>query len=106
MDITESLPIQFNADHQFSLSVSVVADGKNFGNKKPKTFWFNSVRCAELFLMERGHCKKSDAVIGNGERLLAFLGGSEVVKARKKRAPNTAYLARLAKNPEMLLATA
>ena len=95
-DVTESLPIQFNEDHQFNLSIAVVTEGKNFGNKKPKTFWFNSVRCAELLLMENGHCKDSDAVIGSGERLLAYLGGPEIVKARKKRAPNKSYLERLA----------
>jgi hypothetical protein len=106
-DVTESLPISFNADHQFSVSIAVVTDGKNFGNKKPKSFYFNSVRCAELFLMEHGHTSKtSSKTIGNGERLLAYLGGTEVVKARKKRAPNKAYLARLAQNPEMPLATA
>lgn len=94
-DVTQSLPIRFNDDHQFNLSVAVVTDGKNFGQKKPKTLWFNSIRCAELFLMEQGHCQKSKAVIGNGERLLAYLGGSAVVKKRKKRAPNISYLAHL-----------
>jgi hypothetical protein len=97
-DVAESLPIQFNDDHQFSLSVSVVMDGKNFGNKKPKKFCFGSVRCAELLLMEHGYCKKSNGVIGNGERLLAFLGGAEVVKARKKRSPNKTYAARVFQN--------
>ena len=89
------MPVNFNDNHQFSLSVAVATDGKNFGQKKPKTFWFNSVRCAELFLMEQGHRQKSKARVGNGERLLAYLGGSAVVKERKKRAPNRSYLARL-----------
>ena len=93
-DVTEALPIQFNEDHQFSLSVCVTTDGKNFGNKKSKTFWFNSVRCAELFLMEHGHSKSSDAVIGNGERLLAYLGGTEVVKARKKVSRRSLHISR------------
>lgn len=94
-DVTESLPIQFNADHQFSLSIRVATDGRNFGNKKPKQTWFNSVRCAELFLMANGDSKTSDSTIGNGQRVLAYLSGAEVVKARKKRAPNRSYLARL-----------
>ena len=94
-DVAEPLPVNFSDNHQFNLSVAVVTDGKNFGQKKPKTFWFDSVRCAELFLMEQGHCQKSKARVGNGERLLAYLGGSAVVKERKKRAPNSSYLTRL-----------
>jgi hypothetical protein len=94
-DVTETLPIKFNDDHQFSISVKVATEGRNFHKKKPKTVWFNSARCAELFLIEKGEFKKSSATIGNGERLLAYLGGGEVVKARKKRAPNRAYLGRL-----------
>ena len=84
-DVSESLPIQFNGDHQFSLSVSVVTDGKHFGNRKPKTFWFNSVRCAELFLMDQGLALKGASTqVGSGERLLGYLGGPEVIKSRKK----------------------
>jgi hypothetical protein len=94
-DVTESLPIKFNEDHQFSLSIRVATEGKHFGKKKPKQIWFNSVRCAELFLIANGDIKPAASTIGNGERLLAFIGGPEVVKARKKRAPNQSYLARL-----------
>jgi hypothetical protein len=94
-DVTESLPIAFNGDHQFSLSIKVATEGKHFGKKKPKQTWFNSVRCAELFLMANGDIEPAISTIGNGQRLLAFIGGPEVVKARKKRAPNRSYLARL-----------
>jgi hypothetical protein len=85
--VTTSLPpqIAFNEDHQFSLSVPVYEDGKNFGQQKAKTCWFNSVRCAELFLILHGHAKGTrhdPTPIGNGERLLMFLGGREVVKKR------------------------
>jgi hypothetical protein len=87
--VTTSLPaeIAFNEDHQFSLSVPVYEDGRNFGKQKAKTCWFGSVRCAELFLILHGHCKGTDkkTPIGNGERLVMFLGGAEVVKGRKKR---------------------
>jgi len=89
-DVNTSLPqeIAFNEDHQFSLSVPVYEEGKNFGKQKPKTCWFNSVRCAELFLILHGHAKgtRHDSTpIGNGERLLMFLGGPEIVKARNRR---------------------
>lgn len=94
-NVTESLAIEFNDDHQFALSIKVATEGRNYDKKKPKTIWFNSVRCAELFLMANGDCNDSSATIGNGERLLAYLGGLEVVKTRKKRAPNMNYLARL-----------
>jgi hypothetical protein len=94
-NVTESLPIQFNEDHQFSVSIKVATDGRNFGSKKSKQTWFNSVRCAELFLMANGDIQPAISTIGNGERLLAFIGGQEVVKTRKKRAPNKSYLARL-----------
>jgi hypothetical protein len=85
--VTTSLPpqIAFNEDHQFSLSVPVYEDGKNFGKQKPKACWFNSVRCAECFLILHGHAKGNrhdPTPIGNGERLLMFLGGREVVKKR------------------------
>jgi hypothetical protein len=96
-DVVESLPIEFNPNHQFSLTIEVVTKGRSFEKKIPKQFWFNSVRCAEIFLMERGECQESSAVIGDGTRLLAFLGGAEVVKARKKRDANRSYLERLAK---------
>lgn len=93
-DVTESLPIQFNSDHQFSISISVVTDGKHFGQKKPKTMWFNSVRCAELFLLGEDRKKfESAAIIGNGERLLLHLGGTEVVKLRRKSGPSRRSLA-------------
>jgi hypothetical protein len=94
-EVTAPLPVVFNDDHQFSLSIKVATDGRNFGNKKPKQTWFNSARCAELFLMANGDIKPAVSTIGNGERLLAYLGGIEVVKSRKKRAPNKSYLARL-----------
>jgi hypothetical protein len=101
-EVTESLPIQFiqfNTDHQFNLSIKVVTEGKHFGKRKPKQIWFNSVRCAELFLMANGDIKPlrrcEEPTIGNGQRLLAYLGGPEV-KARKKRGPNKSYLANLA----------
>lgn len=85
--VTTALPpeIAFNEDHQFSISVPVYEEGKNFCKQKPKTCWFNSVRCAELFLILHGHAKDTrhdTAPIGNGERLLAFLSGREVVKKR------------------------
>lgn len=87
--LTTALPpeIAFNEDHQFSLSVPVYEDSRNFGKQKAKTCWFGSVRCAELFLMLHGHCEGADkkTPIGNGERLLVFLGGTEVGKERKKR---------------------
>jgi hypothetical protein len=70
-----------NEDHQFNLSVDVVIGGKNFGKKKAKMFWFNSVRCAELFLMQNGYCRhKSLKPIGSGERLLSYLDGPNVTK--------------------------
>jgi hypothetical protein len=89
-EVTEALPITFNDDHQFNLSISVATDGKNFGQKKPKTVWFNSVRCAELFLIEHGYCKSVEAPvpIGNGVRLLAFLRGSDVARVGKRRRPS------------------
>jgi hypothetical protein len=72
-DNLEALPVVMNEDHQFNLSVDVVIGGKNFGKKKAKTFWFNSVRCAELFLMQHGYCRhKSLKPIGSGERLAAY----------------------------------
>jgi hypothetical protein len=87
--VTTALPPEtaFNEDHQFSISVPVYEEGKNFGKQKSRTCWFGSVRCAELFLMLHGHCKGADkkTPIGNGERLLMFLGGTDVVKTRKKR---------------------
>jgi hypothetical protein len=88
--VTTALPpeVAFNEDHQFSISVPVYEEGKNFGNQRSKVCWFNSVRCAEVFLILYGHAKGNrhdKTPIGNGERLLAFLGGTEVVKERKKR---------------------
>ena len=88
--VTTALPpeIAFNEDHQFSISVPVYEGGRNFGNQRSKLCWFNSVRCAEAFLILHGHAKGNrhdKTTIGNGDRLLAFLGGSEVVKERKKR---------------------
>ncbi|SRR6266436_7601548 len=95
--VTEALPIQFNDNHQFPLKIEVATDGKHFGKKTTKTFWFNSVRCAELALTEVGEVKVSDESFGNGMRLLAFIGGDEIVKTRrKKRAPNKSYLAKFA----------
>jgi hypothetical protein len=87
VDVSETLPLEFAADEQFSLQIPVVIEGKHFGKKTVRTFWFNSVRCAELFLMENGYCKVSKAVIGNGERLLSFPGGP--------RSPRLAYPADL-----------
>jgi hypothetical protein len=69
------MALEFAADKQFSLQIPMVIEGKHFGKKTVRTFWLNSVRCAELFLMENGYCKVSKAAIGNGERLLSFLGG-------------------------------
>jgi hypothetical protein len=87
--VTTALPpeVAFNEDQQFSLSVPVCEDGRNFGKQRAKMCWFGSARCAELFLMLHGHCKGTDrkTPIGNGERLLMFLGGADVVKTRKKR---------------------
>jgi hypothetical protein len=80
--------VAFNEDHQFSLSVPVYEEGKNFGQKKPKTCWFNSVRCAELFPILHGHAEDSthnSEPIGSGLRLLTFLGGKEIVKPRLNR---------------------
>jgi hypothetical protein len=99
------LPIHFNADHQFSLSVRVdVKKGRNFGKAKLKPFWFNSVRCAELFLMEHGLCRKQCDPIGDGTRLASFLGMA-TPKERKKREPNRAYLAGLALKGSVSLPT-
>ncbi|MDP9160715.1 MAG: hypothetical protein M3O09_10885 [Acidobacteriota bacterium] len=83
--VTESLLIQLNDDHQFALSIVVAVNGKNFGNKKPKTFVFNSVRCAELFLMQHGYCKDLKAAIGSGERLLAFMDGAAKKPSQSRR---------------------
>jgi hypothetical protein len=85
VDVSETLPLEFNAEKQFSLQIPVVIEGKHFGKKTVRTFWFNSVRCAELFLMENGYCKGSKASIGNGERLLSFIGGPEITKTRTSR---------------------
>jgi hypothetical protein len=41
--------VDFNADHQFSISLPV--EGKN-GKPKMKAVWFCSVRCADLALLE------------------------------------------------------
>jgi len=88
-NISVPLPkeITFDENHQFHLSVPVAEDGRNFGNKKPKMFWFNSVRCAEIFLIEHGHAKgkSNPEPIGSGERLLEFLGGKAIVKSRKQK---------------------
>ncbi len=78
-----------NADHQFSLTVDVIIDGKHYGKKKAKTFWFNSVGCAELFLMQHGYCR-SGAVIGSGERLREYCNrgeaqGEETSRTKVKR---------------------
>ena len=104
--VLEGLPITFNDDHQFCLAVKVVTKGKHFGKERPKAAWFNSVRCAELFLTEQGLIPVSKATFGDGARLLRYLGGDEIVKSRKKRAPNKAYLAKLSPANPGLLATA
>jgi hypothetical protein len=84
-DVSEALPLEFSADKQFSLQIPVLIEGKHFGQRKARTFWFNSVRCAELFLMENGYCKGNKSAIGSGERLLLFMGSPEIAKARASR---------------------
>jgi hypothetical protein len=58
--------IDFNEDHQFSVSFPVKTEGKNFGKHKLKIVWFNSVRCANLALLEltrKQTGKKYDEVV-------------------------------------------
>lgn len=100
VDVSETLPLEFNAEKQFSLQIPVLIEGKHFGQKKARTFWFNSVRCAELFLMEHGYCRGNKAAIGNGERLLLFLGGPEITRARINRRSLEYKQAQMAKRSE------
>lgn len=95
-EVTEEPPITFNENHQFLLTIKTATKGKHFSKEKLKPFWFNSVRCAELFLTERGLVKVSDEPYGNGARLVRYLDGEVVTKARKRRSPNRSYLGRLA----------
>jgi hypothetical protein len=85
VNVSEALPLAFNLDKQFSVQIPVLIEGRHYGEKKPRTFWFNSVRCAELFLMAHGYCKGSETAIGNGERLVSFLSGPEITQPRKNR---------------------
>lgn len=54
--------IDFNEDHQFSVSFPVLTKGKNYGQHKLKTVWFNSVRCANLCLLELTRSEKNRVV--------------------------------------------
>jgi hypothetical protein len=44
--------VDFNEDHQFTISLPVVTKGKNFGKPQTKQVTFNSVRCANLTLLD------------------------------------------------------
>lgn len=54
--------VDFNEDHQFSISLPVTVKGKNFGKSKSKTVWFNSVRCANLALLELTRTERNGVV--------------------------------------------
>ena len=44
--------VDFDEDHQFTISLPVVTKGKNFGKPQNKQVTFNSVRCANLTLLD------------------------------------------------------
>ena len=69
-------PVDFNGDHQFTVPIRVA----KYGGPKTKHFTFNSIRCAELFLIEQGLCDKSAEPIGNGLRLAGYLGAAQDLK--------------------------
>ena len=52
--------MDFNEDHQFPISLPVVTKGKNFGKPQTKQVTFNSVRCANLTLLDMLGCKALD----------------------------------------------
>jgi hypothetical protein len=55
--------IDFDEDHQYSISLPVVTKGKNYGKHKVKPVTFNSMLCGNLALLELTRTESSKEVI-------------------------------------------
>jgi hypothetical protein len=96
-ELKNHLPV-FDQHHQFMLSAKISVKNRNFGREFSKQLTFNSVRCAELFLMKDGEAVKTDAPIGDGTRLAAYLG---IATPDKKAAAIKKQSVRLCKAGEL-----
>jgi len=57
-----NLLVDYDDNHQFALSLPVVTEGRNYGKARAKQVTFNSVRCANLTLMQLARRERNEIV--------------------------------------------